>query len=478
MNPLPPADALYGFSGPEDAALAQLLERARALGLGTQRVAAGELLIREGGKNESLYILLEGEAQLSKRAADGGRIPVDRLGPGSLLGILSFWTGEPSFADCHAHSALHCLRLDRPTFERGVAEDPEFARLTQHLFVANLSERYRRVVNLNLRVAGLTHELQEERNALRAAVDDLEKTRNQLVHREKLASMGQLLAGIAHEINNPSSSLLKSVEFLSQEMPALFSDDEESQSLLLSGLWAPYLSTQETRDRMDALAAAHPRLGRSMCRSLARVPDAALDLLRPFFGESARPALERRLRVFEIGAALRAIQVADDRITRLVKSLKAYSRQDQATSEEVSLQDCVRDTLVVLNHRLKHYELRLTLGELPKIHCRPGEINQILTNLLTNACEATEPGKAIEIRTGSGEDKVWLEVRDEGHGIPDDLLPRIFAPNVTTKSGGGNYGLGLGLAISRDLALQHHGTLTARNADGGGAVFRLELPLG
>lgn len=454
-------------------ALARLVERARALGREPLDVLSGQTLLHEGDENRDLYILLEGTAQLVKRGVDGERIPVDLLGPGSLLGILSFWTGRPAFSDSLAATPLRVLRLDKGEVDRGVEADPMFARLIQQLLVANLSDRYRRVVGLNLKVAGLTRELESERNALREAVADLKRTRNKLVHQEKLATMGQLLAGIAHEINNPSSALMKNAEQLRRDLPMLFAHDPKAVLLLNEGLNAPWPSTAETRDRMETLARRWPALPRSTIRRLAKLTSPALDALGdPPEGEK----MERALRLFETGAALHGVLSAETRITRLVKSLKSYSRQDETGGGSAKLEECVRDTLTVLNHRLKHYDLRLELEDVPEIPCHPGEINQILTNLLANACDATEPGGGITVRTGQTDDRVWLEVSDEGCGLPPSMGDRIFDANVTTKSGGGNFGLGLGLAISRDIAVKHHGTLTSKNASTRGAVFRLELP--
>jgi len=458
-------------------ALSRLVDRARALGREPECLPAGAPLLREGERNSVLFILLEGTAQLLKYGHDGRHTPVDLLGPGSLLGILSFWTGKPAFTDSVAASDVKVLRMDRDDFERGVSLDPEFARLTQQLLVANLSDRYRRVVGLNLKVAGLTRELELERNALREAVDDLRRTRNKLIHQEKLATMGQLLAGIAHEINNPSSALMKSVELMIRELPEVFAAQPESARFLREGMQAPYLSSGDSREGMRRLQERYPRIPRSLCRRLARLSETSFGILDADLKAGFFDNVENKLRLFELGASLNSIRIAEERITRLVKSLKSYSRQDESGSRAARLEDCVRDTLTVLNHKLKQYDLQLRLAELPEVPCRPGEINQILTNLLTNACEATEPGRAIRVRTGLHGGKVWLEVEDEGHGIPEELLEAIFLPNVTTKSGGGDFGLGLGLAISRDLAQKHHGSLTAANVPGGGARFRLELPL-
>lgn len=463
---------------PTSKALLHLEQRARALGREPIRYQAGDQILSEGVANRSLYILITGEVRLSKQGEDGIPRELDRLGPGSLLGILSFWRDEPSFSDAHAMKAVECLELDRPLFDEGVAGDPEFARLTLHLLVVNLSDRYRRVVGLNLRVASLTRDLEKERNALREAVEDLQRTRNELVHKEKLATMGQLLAGIAHEINNPSSSLLNSVGNLGRELPKVFENDPVLLHAFQEGQASAYVTTTESRERMARLAEKWPELPRSACRRLSRLSPEVLEQVEEGLAEGWSPRTDAWIRAFELGGALHSIQLADERITRLVKSLKSYSRQDEDTSSSVRVGDCIRDTLVVLNHKVKHFDLRMDLPDLPQVPGKPGEINQILTNLITNACEATAPGKRISLRAGVNQaGYLFVEISDEGHGIPEELMDRIFEPNVTTKSGGGQYGLGLGLAISRDLAMQHQGSLRAWNSPEGGAVFRLELPV-
>jgi signal transduction histidine kinase len=457
-------------------ALQGLVDWARNGGHETIRFAEGEPLMREGYQNTALYILLKGQVQLSKTGEDGTRRSLDLLGPGSLIGILSFWTGKKSFSDSTALGEVECLKVERVLFDQAVAEDAEFSRVTLQLLVANLSDRYKRVVGLNLKVAGLTLELEHERNALREAVTDLKMTRNQMIHREKLATMGQLLAGIAHEINNPSTSLMKSVEQLGEDLPSLLKGKPDQLRLFEAGRGAAFVGTSEGRARMEALQKKYPGLNRGQCRRLVRFPSDRLADLEEALRTADWEKVDQAIQLFDLGSSLNSIRIANERITRLVKGLKSYSRQDEESDEGVDLVQCVQDTLMVLNHRLKLYDLQMEMVDLPLVKGRAGEVNQILTNLLTNACEATAPGKRIRLRAGEGEGTVWLEIEDEGSGIPAGLQDKIFEPNVTTKSGGGQFGLGLGLAISKDLAMQHHGNLTARNREGGGAVFRLELP--
>lgn len=460
-----------------DEALRELAARAAARGRSPQTFAEGEVIMEEGGGNRSLWILLSGTVRMSKTGPDGAASALDELGPGSVLGILSFWTGQPSFSRCTAVAGAECLELNREQFDSAVQDDPEFSRLTLQILVANLSDRYRRVVGLNVKVESLTRELQQERNALREAVTDLKTTRNQLVHREKLATMGQLLAGIAHEINNPSSSLMKSVEQVEELLPQILSPQSRQLALFTAGQQAEFQGAGESRSRMQALVETHPGLPRPLARRLARFPEEALDRLKPDLDSGNFEQVEQAVRLFDVGTSLRSIRLANDRMSRLVKGLKSYSRQDDLGESTCRLDACVQDTLMVLNHRLKHFDVQVEVPDLGEVPGHAGEINQILTNLITNACDATPAGKAIRITAGQTDGRLWLEVADEGQGLPEGLGDRIFEPNVTTKSGGGQFGLGLGLAISRDLIEQRDGTLTARNREGGGAVFRVEIPL-
>ena len=132
-------------AGPHPSSTAHALEvmvkRARAMGREPQAYPAGSRVLGEGDANHSLYVLLKGEVLLSKTGRDQQPMELDHLGPGDLLGILSFWTGKPSFSDSHALTDMECLVIDQEQFDQGVADDPEFTRVTLQLLVANLSNR-------------------------------------------------------------------------------------------------------------------------------------------------------------------------------------------------------------------------------------------------------------------------------------------------------------------------------------------------
>jgi len=174
------------------------------------RYAAGDYLLREGTPNRDLYVLLEGQLELLKAAEDGG--PPSRVSEhqaGDLVGVNSFVTGRPSFSSARALVPLEALRLNDATLAALPETHPELHALVQRLIVANLGDRYRAAVDLQL--------------LLQRANRDLADTRHRLIHQERMAMLGQLVAGIAHELNNPAAALQRQREFLISALARCFS---------------------------------------------------------------------------------------------------------------------------------------------------------------------------------------------------------------------------------------------------------------
>lgn len=426
------------------------------------------MILVEETVNEHLHIVLEGEVEMLKKDVHGEFIVTDKFEPGSFLGLMSFWTHAPTFTSSRAITSVKCVSISREDYDLLNETNPQFSRICQDLMIKNLVERYRRMVNLNVEVQTLT---------------------SRLVHQEKLATLGQLLAGIAHEMNNPVGALLSNVDTLYETIPQLFqkgasSDAMECERKLLDlGLNSPYLSTQESRTRMACLTEKFPHLKRSMIRKLALLQDEGIQLLQNEYQLTQKNAETKKsinglLSFFEAGVYLRTIASSSKRIQNLILSLKSYGRPDHHEPEKVDIRHGLQDTLVLLNNRLKHYQVHLDLPDIPEIECYPGEINQVWTNILTNACDAMPPGETIYLACGyDDKEKIWVTITDSGKGIPKELLHKIFEANFTTKSRGASFGLGLGLAISRDIIEKHNGTLVASNSSGGGACFRITLPI-
>ena len=249
----------------------------------------------------------------------------------------------------------------------------------------------------------------------------------QLVQNEKMASLGGLVAGVAHEINTPIGSI--------------HSNSDNSKRAL--ELLRRALDTPEGQ----AVVESNRKLGR------------ALKILD------------------ESNAANR---VASERIVEIVRSLKNFARLDEAERKTVDVHEGIDSTLTLLRHHLKlGVEVVKDYGELPPIVCYPNQLNQVFMNLLVNGVQAMDGSGTLTISTrveGEGDAKeAVLTISDTGRGIPEDHVARIFDPGFTTKGVG--VGTGLGLSISYQIVEKHEGTIEVESKTGEGSTFTIRLPL-
>jgi len=260
-----------------------------------------------------------------------------------------------------------------------------------------------------------------------------------LVQSEKLASIGQLAAGVAHEINNPIGYIFSNFGSLEDYLTSLFEMLEVYQRLESAHCSAEVLDlVKTTRERIE------------------------LDFLKE-----------------DIPVLMRESKEGIVRVRKIVQDLKDFSHVDASPDwQRVNLTAGIDSTLNVVNNEVKYKaDVVKEYGELPEIECMASQINQVVMNLVVNAAHAmsdTQRGK-ITIRTGQAGDKVWFEVADTGSGIPPDVLPRIFDPFFTTKPVG--RGTGLGLSLSYGIIQKHHGTIDVKTDVGRGTSFRVTLPI-
>lgn len=463
-----------------------LLEASASLQEAVVQLPAGTTILREGEKNDCVHILLDGQVVLKKRDEKGVDIEVDHFVPGSFLGLTSFWSGTLSFASSVCLTPVTCLRLDRKTFDQQMQAGDDFSRSLQTLFIDNLSERYRRMVSLNMKVVSLSQTLEEDRNELRVALKNLEEAQARLVHQEKLATLGQLLAGIAHEINNPCAALVSSSDQLAAALRALLARlkdggyGDHCLEILEAGLSCYFIGTEEKRNRLAALQQRYPELLRPFARRLAALPQKYFDELLgggDTSGENIRREWELKLLFFEVGFLLRSVQFSGKRIGDLVLSLKNYGRKGGEIREPVDVVTSLQDTLRVLQHRLQSYRIHFYAEPLPTVRINPGEINQVWTNIVLNAADAMPGGGDLWISADVEGGMVKVSIADSGPGIPESNLERIFEMNFTTKNSSKSFGLGLGLTIARNIVTKNGGYIQAGNRPEGGAVFTVRLPV-
>ncbi|HLO50297.1 MAG TPA: ATP-binding protein [Kamptonema sp.] len=266
---------------------------------------------------------------------------------------------------------------------------------------------------------------------------ELKQTQSQLIQTEKMSSLGQMVAGIAHEINNPINFIYGNIEYADSYIQDLV----ELMSLYQQQYPAP---TDAIEDKIEAIE---------------------LDFLKE-----------------DLPKILGSMKIGADRIRELVVSLRNFSRLDEYEMKLVDIREGIDSTLVILNYRLKHgVQVIKEYGELPLIECYPAQLNQVFMNIISNGVDALEEGKTnlfptIWITTESSNPNcVKVKIRDNGPGMPPEIQQNIFDPFFTTKSIG--KGTGLGLAISYQIIAKHHGKIEVNSQLGEGTEFVITLPI-
>lgn len=317
------------------------------------------------------------------------------------------------------------------------------ARVKTHLKLRRQTQQLRELnEQLEQRVAERTTQLSR-------SLSDLQTAQLQLIQQEKLSTLGQLVAGIGHEINNPLNSITGN---LSHAEGAL-------QSLL-----------------------KHLRLYQQS------YPDPADEIVKN------AEDIDLAFVTADLPRLFGTLKVASDRMNQISRALRTFSRSDHDQAIEFQLQDGLDSTLLLLQHRLKANSKRPELqisrdyGDLPPVLCYPGQLNQVFMNLLANAIDAIEESNQgrsydeiaadpnqIHISTELRSTKVVIEIRDNGIGMSEEIQQEIFKPSFTTKPVG--KGTGLGLAIAYQIVVEkHQGSLICQSVAGQGTEFTIELP--
>lgn len=291
-------------------------------------------------------------------------------------------------------------------------------------------------------------QLRRQAQALEQTLLELQHTQTQLVQSEKMSSLGQLVAGIAHEINNPVNFIYGNVNHASDYIQAVM-------------------------DLLDTYQREYPNPTLALQDEIEEID---LDFLRE-----------------DLPKLLGSLKVGADRIRGIVSSLRTFSRLDEAEVKSVNIHEGIDSTLMILQNRLKakpgQPEIRVVkeYGSIPLIECHAGQLNQVFMNILANAIDALEEwmdtgqieprSPTICIRTeATAGDRVGIHISDNGPGMPELTRQRLFDPFFTTKPTG--KGTGLGLSISHQIVVEkHQGTLECHSSPGQGTEFIIALPI-
>lgn len=278
-----------------------------------------------------------------------------------------------------------------------------------------------------------------------AELDRMQQSQAQVIHTTKLASLGQMIAGVAHEMNTPIGFVKSNVEVVRE----LLGEHREIVGKCLKGF-----------DTMLGVDLRNPQMHEPLRKALGKV----------------RAALAGDERLKDGDDLLKDSVDGLVQIANLVKNLKGFARVDRDGMDLLDLNECVESALTIAAHQLRdRVEVVKELGQLPKIHGVASQINQVLLNLITNSAQAMGEGGKLTLSSRRAGDQVEVDVADTGGGIPDDVLPKIFDPFFTTKPVG--EGTGLGLSIVHKIVQSHGGTIKVRTAPKKGSTFTISFPV-
>ncbi len=456
------------FSGLSEADLDWLSAQAEPFALET-----GETLIEEGAPGDAAFIVIEGELEVTKKS-DVQNIVIALREPGEVVGEMALLDQSPRMATVRAISASKLLRIRGEAFQQLLSQKPSAALSILH----TVSKRLR------------------QNEAL-------------LRQSEKMAALGTLSAGLAHELNNPAAAVRRSVEQLRAELAqwtkasidldhctltpaqirvindlktAIESRVKPNASTSLStSLGLDPLSRSDRESDVQAwLEGLNVADGWELAPTLVACGwelDALKNLVPAFDPETLILVLKWLAAGCAVYSLLEETSLGAERISEIVKSVKAYSYLDQAPVQQVNVHEGLENTLIILKHKTKEGVkiAREYTTDLPQIEAYGSELNQVWTNILDNAIDAMNGEGNLILRTFPSRDGcVTVEIEDNGPGIPLDIQPRIFEPFFTTKPPG--QGTGLGLHIAYTIVNKHHGQLRVQSQPGK-TIFQVTLPI-
>ena len=445
------------FQGLTDGELQQLMDMAEPVSL-----RAGDVLIKQGDLGDAAYVVINGEFEIQKQTGES-LIKIDIRNPGDVVGEMALLARTPRSATVISKTDSEVLRIPQEAFEKLLSSSSKAALAVLHWVMERLTQN-----------ESLLHQ------------------------QEKMAALGTMSAGLAHELNNPAAAAQRSASELNKSLLKWQSLTHQMESTAFSGNQSEWLNDfmKETTRRFESPLKIEALEKIELTDQLeawleANGVESAWELAPVMvnFGWNSE-ALEKlkgtaffNLTIQWLGTGcltmglLSEIQLTTERLSQIVRAMKSYTYLDQAPLLEVDIHEGLENTLVIMQHKLKQgvSVKREYSPTLPRIEAYASELNQVWTNIMDNAIDAMNGKGEISLRTYSEDNRVIVEITDDGAGIPENIQVRIFEPFFTTKPPGS--GTGLGLHISHDIiANRHHGQLLVESKPGE-TKFKVILPV-
>ncbi len=419
----------------------------------------GDILVRQGGYNDRLYLIMDGTLAAYVTNPDGKEFKLFEASKNMFAGVYSFFSRSyTSLATVVAED--RCL-LAFITRDQKVKDESRGK---------SLFEQFMPVV-----VTNLAHRQQHEQQI----AFEKERMLKKLVQSEKMASLGQMAAGISHELNNAISVLDRNTHWLCGRIGELL-ESSGLQKYFFEGLEQGRPPSRELREHTDKLRHRY-FLEEETARKAAEIRLGAGDLKGS--PQITKDKINRIHSYWELGATFHDMKIASKLSSSVVRSVKALASQQSRWRKGVDVNNTIREALALMRSPLRKVDLELDMKDnLPTVRAAPGMLVQVWTNLIRNAVESmssdSKPDKQrliIQSREKNG--VIRVSVIDNGPGIPPSILPKIFQPNFTTKEKGMEFGLGLGLTIVERIISEYSGDISVKSKPGR-TEFIIKLPAG
>ena len=444
------------FEGLSDQELQQLVDNGEHFTYG-----AGDILMQQGDSGDSAHVVLSGGFEIQKQSGQS-LIKIDVRKPGEVIGEMALLSNAPRSATVVATCDSETLCISQEAFENLLSTNPSATMAVLHWVMARLSQN-----------ESLLHQ------------------------QEKMAALGTMSAGLAHELNNPAAAAQRSASLLRGAPAKWLGNTHQLEALAFKANQSDWLNDfmrEATRrfenplkldalDKIDLVDQLQTWLEANGVESAWELAPAIVNFgwdIESLDELKSSPLFHAAIPWLGMGSMivtqLYDIQQTTERISQIVRAMKSYTYLDQAPLLEVDVHEGLENTLVIMQHKLKQGVTikREYSPDLPRIEAYASELNQVWTNIIDNAIDAMNGKGEITLRTYEEMEQVVVEIIDNGPGIPKKIQSRILEPFFTTKPPG--QGTGLGLHVTHDIVANRHHGIMQIESEPGKTKFKVILP--
>lgn len=418
----------------------------------------GDILLHEGDFNNRLFLIEKGILVGYKQLTEDKEYETFRASKHMLVGVHSFLAQTHTcYATLRAHCDVKLMYTNSKSIESDSAYTGEFEKYAFPMLIRELSARQK--------MASKTAKEKEEATA-------------RWLKSEKMVTLGQMAAGIAHELNNAVSVLQKQSEWMAETTHQhLINSGSEVIPFFENGkARGQYLSSSSVRNLSKSLKKEYG-FEKDTAKKLAKMGEWVTDFPIKQWNEDT---LEHNFTFWEIGTAFHDMLAAAQHATHVVQSVKQLGVTNTDQRTECNINDSIYQAMALMRSTLRKVNLEFDKGDIPTVYAHTGELVQVWLNIMKNACEAMLNAGVkkpkLSVSTKCENNQIIIQITDNGPGIPKDLQEKIFQPSFTTKVGGLSFGLGLGLSIVQKLVDSYEGDIIL-NSEAGKTVFRIIIPV-